>query len=170
MNFYYPIPISGSLVMWFTHKQYIVRGLVCRDINIFVMEVRQVFSNIWASKDRCCSFYPLSVFSSTHSSPILKEYLRSLLYVYPMYYSINIINKCIWTTMIHFTINSVICCWLSYAFLRVYVSRPMQCAAIWRYGNVKFEMFYVQFVNSNMEENAQHYVYVQFLYAISTGI
>ena len=37
--------------MWFTHKNNIVRGLVGGDNNIFVMEERQVFSNIWVFKD-----------------------------------------------------------------------------------------------------------------------
>jgi hypothetical protein len=38
-------------VMWFTQKNNIVRGLVGGDNNIFVMEERQVFSNIWVFKD-----------------------------------------------------------------------------------------------------------------------
>ena len=38
-------------VMWFTHKNNIVRGLVGVDNNIFVMEGRQVLSNIWVFKD-----------------------------------------------------------------------------------------------------------------------
>jgi len=36
--------------MWFTHKNNIIRGLVVGDDNIFVMEERQVFSNIGSLK------------------------------------------------------------------------------------------------------------------------
>jgi hypothetical protein len=38
-------------VMWFTHKTNHVSGLVGRDNNIFVMEEKQVFSNIWVFTD-----------------------------------------------------------------------------------------------------------------------
>ena len=36
--------------MWFTHKSNTIRGLVGGDDNIFVMEERQVFSNIGSLK------------------------------------------------------------------------------------------------------------------------
>jgi len=39
--------------MWFTHKNNIVWCLVGGDNNIFVMEERPVFSNIWVLKDWC---------------------------------------------------------------------------------------------------------------------
>ena len=37
--------------MQFTYKNDIVRGFCCKD-NIFVKDVKQVFSNIWVFKDR----------------------------------------------------------------------------------------------------------------------
>jgi hypothetical protein len=51
-------------VMWFTQKNNIVRGLVGGDNNIFVMEERQVFSNIWGFKDWCraSAHRPIEVF------------------------------------------------------------------------------------------------------------
>jgi hypothetical protein len=48
VNYQYLIPLSNNL---FTHKNNIVRGFVFLDNNIFVMEERQVFSNIWVFKD-----------------------------------------------------------------------------------------------------------------------
>ena len=40
-------------VMWFTHTNNIVRGLVGGDNNIFVMKERQMFSKIWVFNDWC---------------------------------------------------------------------------------------------------------------------
>jgi hypothetical protein len=40
------IVYQAVYVMWFIHKNNIVRGIVGRDNNIFVMKERQVFSNI----------------------------------------------------------------------------------------------------------------------------
>jgi hypothetical protein len=40
-------------IMWFTHKNNIVWGLVGGDKYIFVMEERQVSSNIWVFKGWC---------------------------------------------------------------------------------------------------------------------
>ena len=37
--------------MWLMHKNNIARGLLGGDNNIFVMEERQVLSNIWVFKD-----------------------------------------------------------------------------------------------------------------------
>ena len=44
--FYYPFGIL---------KDNIVIGLVCRDNNLLVMEVRHVLSNIWESEVQCCA-------------------------------------------------------------------------------------------------------------------
>jgi hypothetical protein len=51
-------------VMWFTQKNNIVRGFVGGDNNIFVMEEKQVFSNIWGFKDWCraSAHRPIEVF------------------------------------------------------------------------------------------------------------
>jgi len=43
----YLIPLSSSLRNVIYNKKYSVRGLVSGNNNIFAMEVRQVFSNIW---------------------------------------------------------------------------------------------------------------------------
>jgi hypothetical protein len=52
VNGQYLIPLPCSLLTYFTHTIDIIRGIVCSDNNIFVMEVRQVFYNIWVFKDR----------------------------------------------------------------------------------------------------------------------
>ena len=72
--------------MWFTHKSNIVRGLVGGENNRFVMEEKQVFSNIWVLKD-CCragTNGPTECFIQIcHSnfSSIRKEYLSSSFHV-----------------------------------------------------------------------------------------
>lgn len=46
-DYQYFIPLSSSLCsIIYTQNNYIARGPVCRDNNIFVLEMRQVFSNI----------------------------------------------------------------------------------------------------------------------------
>jgi hypothetical protein len=51
VNCQYLIPLSSSLCNAIYTQNNIVRGLVGGDNNIFVMEERQVFSNIWVFKD-----------------------------------------------------------------------------------------------------------------------
>jgi hypothetical protein len=53
-------------IMWSTHKNNIDRGLVGGDNNLFIMEERHVFSNIWVFKDwrRASAHRPTEFFTS----------------------------------------------------------------------------------------------------------
>jgi hypothetical protein len=79
------LTISNSVIKQYLyrdlHKNDIVRGLVYRDNNIIVMEVRHVPSNIRVYKDRCCASAQWSILIciNNHTVLVRSEIVSTLL-------------------------------------------------------------------------------------------